>query len=362
MSRTRPHGPHGLLLVNKPAGPTSAAMVDWARWALGGQPVGHFGTLDPGATGLLVLGVGYGTRLTAHLTAENKTYRATLALGTSTDTDDADGRVVDQATVSPEVVLSAEAVLRDMVGQLDLPPPAVSAVKVDGQRAYARVREGLVVELPPRRMHVFAAENIAADPAAATVDVTLTVSKGSYVRSIAVELGRRLGCPAHLKALERTACGDLTLADARVCAGFSVEGLPLSRHGKPRHRIRWQAAPTDRESQSAALNARLLPLSAALPFACCRVQDDERGTLLLRRLHDGQSISTTDPGWRDAVPAVGSLAVVAPDGAALVLAEADPDRIRPQRIILPWRERRPEVQSAAPDAPTTASRHRDSTP
>src|SRR5690606_21282785 len=96
VSRTRSEGPHGVLLIDKPAGPSSAEIVDWARWALGGQPVGHFGTLDPAATGLLVLGVGWATRLTAFLTEQDKGYHAVFALGSATETDDAEGTVIEQ--------------------------------------------------------------------------------------------------------------------------------------------------------------------------------------------------------------------------------------------------------------------------
>ena len=211
----------GIALVDKPQGPTSHRIVGMARKSLGLKKVGHAGTLDPMATGLLVLGVGQGTKLLTYLVGLDKTYRATIRLGQATDTDDAEGQPV--GPVAPEAALDdlgpevIAAALNEFVGPINQVPSSVSAIKVDGQRAYDRVRAGETVELASRpvtihsiRVHDTTREDVFWD-----VDCTIECSSGTYIRAIARDLGQRLGVGGHLTALRRTAVGPFEV-DAAV--------------------------------------------------------------------------------------------------------------------------------------------------
>lgn len=218
-----------MLLVDKPAGLTSHGVVARVRRLAGTRKVGHAGTLDPMATGLLVLGVGSATRLLAYLVGLDKEYVATVRLGISTLTDDADGPI--DAYADPDRVLrlgdsEIAAGMAALTGAIDQVPSAVSAIKVGGQRAYARVRAGEHVELAPRRVTVAAFElldtpsRVDADGHPA-IDLAVRVecSSGTYVRSLARDLGAALGVGGHLTALRRTRVGP-----------FRIEGaVPLSR-------------------------------------------------------------------------------------------------------------------------------------
>ena len=206
----------GLVVVDKPAGMTSHDVVARVRRVLATRKVGHAGTLDPMATGVLVLGVGRATRLLGHLTLTDKAYDATIRLGARTTTDDADGEVVETVrtdAVSDDAVRSG---LARMVGEIDQRPSSVSAIKVDGKRAYARVRAGEDVELPARRVRIDAIDVLGVRHGDGVVDVDVAVrcSSGTYVRAIARDLGEALGVGGHLTALRRTAVGPFTLDKA----------------------------------------------------------------------------------------------------------------------------------------------------
>src|SRR5215210_4956877 len=207
----------GLLLVDKPAGMTSHDVVARARRALSVRKVGHAGTLDPMATGLLLLGVGAATRLLGHLGGQDKTYEATIRLGQATVTDDREGEVL--ATV-PAGHLDDDAIraaLAAQTGPLQQVPSSVSAVKVAGRRSYDRVRAGEVVELEPRSVtvHRLDVHRITRPtPDLLDVDVTVTCSAGTYIRAIARDAGAALGVGGHLTALRRTASGPFTEAQA----------------------------------------------------------------------------------------------------------------------------------------------------
>lgn len=208
--------PHGILPVDKPAGCTSHDVVAWARRALGTRAVGHAGTLDPMATGLLLLLVGEATKLSSHLTAQSKSYAATVRFGAETDTLDADGTVTQQspADAAPPDENAVRAAIGAMVGPLDQIPPAVSAIKVDGEAMHARVRRGEVVALSPRPVVLHAATVTAVRVEPPEADVEMTVSKGFYVRALARDLAASLGTFGHLTALRRTRSGGLDVADA----------------------------------------------------------------------------------------------------------------------------------------------------
>lgn len=206
--------PDGLLVVDKPAGLTSHDVVARGRRLAGTRKVGHAGTLDPMATGVLVLGVGRATRLLGHLALTDKAYDATLRLGTTTVTDDADGEVVevrDAAGVTDQSLARATATLTGALSQV---PSSVSAIKVDGVRSYARVRAGESVELAARAVTVSRFELLARR--GDDVDVRVECTTGTYVRALARDLGAALGVGAHLTVLRRTRVGPFDLAQART--------------------------------------------------------------------------------------------------------------------------------------------------
>ncbi len=204
-------GRDGILLVDKPAGVTSHDTVDTVRRALGTRKVGHAGTLDPMATGLLVIGVGRATRLLRYLGGLDKTYEGTARLGQETDTLDADGTVV---RTSPVVVGrdDIERAVAGLAGQSMQRPPAYSAVKVDGRKLYEAARRGEAVEAEPRPIRVDAFDVIAF--VGQSLDFRAIVSSGTYVRVLVADLGAALGCGAHLTRLVRTAVGPFALRDA----------------------------------------------------------------------------------------------------------------------------------------------------
>ena len=219
----------GLVVVDKPAGWTSHDVVGRMRRLAGTRKVGHAGTLDPMATGVLVLGIGRATRLLGHLALTTKTYEATLRLGQTTVTDDAEGDVVterDASAVTDEALAAAVAALTGKIAQV---PSAVSAVKVDGVRSYARVRKGEQVELAARSVTGSQFEVLRRD--GADVDVVVTCSSGTYVRALARDVGEALGVGAHLTALRRTRVGPFGLQQARTLEQLAEElvVLPLDR-------------------------------------------------------------------------------------------------------------------------------------
>ena len=199
----------GLLVVDKPGGWTSHDVVARVRRLAGTRRVGHAGTLDPMATGVLVLGIEKATRLLGHLTLHDKRYDATVAFGVTTSTDDAEGEVVSTASVDglDEAAVRAAAVA--FTGEISQVPPAVSAISVDGVRSYTRARRGETVELAPRTVTVHAFDVLSYD--AGVAQVSVHCSAGTYVRALARDLGAALGTGAHLTALRRTASGPYTL-------------------------------------------------------------------------------------------------------------------------------------------------------
>ena len=200
----------GLLVVDKAGGWTSHDVVARVRRLAGTRRVGHAGTLDPMATGVLVLGVGRATRLLGHLSRTDKTYEATVRLGVRTLTDDAEGEVLEVRDATGVADLTAP--LAALTGEIDQVPSAVSAISVDGVRAYARVRAGEQVELAARRVTV--SELTLLDRRGDDLDLRVTCSSGTYVRAIARDLGQALGVGAHLTALRRTRVGAFRLSEA----------------------------------------------------------------------------------------------------------------------------------------------------
>ncbi len=232
----RPPARDGLVVVDKPAGWTSHDVVARMRRLARTRRVGHAGTLDPMATGVLVLGVGAATRLLHHLVLTDKAYDATIRLGRATVTDDAEGEPTADVSAAGVDAVSVRAALTALTGAIDQVPSAVSAIKVDGQRAYKRVRDGEQVELAARPVTVTRFEMIAfrrPSPDLMDVDVAVECSSGTYVRALARDLGAALGVGGHLTALRRTRVGPFTLAQARslddLAALDDPVTLPLSQ-------------------------------------------------------------------------------------------------------------------------------------
>lgn len=202
---------NGIFLLHKPSGPTSHDVVNAVRRLAGTRRVGHTGTLDPLATGLLVVLVGQATRLAQYLTGHDKTYRAVIRLGETTDTYDAEGAVTAR---QPVTVTAAEiaAALTGFLGPQMQRPPAYAAIKVEGQALYQRARRGETITPAPRPVVFHTLTVLAWEPPDLTVDVVC--SAGTYIRSLAHDLGEQLGCGAHLRALTRLAVGPFRLEQA----------------------------------------------------------------------------------------------------------------------------------------------------
>lgn len=281
--------PDGLVIVDKPAGWTSHDVVARIRRLAGTRRVGHAGTLDPMATGVLVVGVGRATRLLGHLAVGDKAYLATVRLGASTVTDDAEGEVTggaDATGLSRDAVVSAAAVL---TGQLQQVPSAVSAVKVGGVRSYRRVRSGEHVELPARpvTVHRFDVGQVRLDPPFLDVDAEVECSSGTYVRALARDLGAALGVGGHLTALRRTRVGPYRIDTARTLDELATEFV-------------------------------VMPLSEAAAAAFPRLTVDA-GTA--RKVAHGAPLPATGLG-------PGPVAVFGPDGTLLSLVEDRGERAR----------------------------------
>lgn len=206
----------GIVIVDKPGGWTSHDVVARVRRTLGTRKVGHAGTLDPMATGVLVLGVGRGTRLLGHLALAEKTYEATVRLGVATTTDDAEGDVVATAPVDPAGESQVREVLPRFLGVIQQVPSSVSAIKVDGKRAHARVRAGEDVALPPRAVtiHDLTVGEFRRIGEHLDFDLAVRCSSGTYVRAIGRDIGSALGVGGHLTALRRTSVGAFALDGA----------------------------------------------------------------------------------------------------------------------------------------------------
>lgn len=218
----------GLVIVDKAGGMTSHDVVARVRRLAGTRKVGHAGTLDPMATGVLVLGIDRATRLLGHLMLTEKGYDATIRLGASTTTDDAEGEVTATASTLGITEQQVRDVLAGFVGQIEQVPTAVSAIKVDGKRAYQRVRDGEDVVLPARPVTIH--ELVVHAVTLPDVRVSVRCSSGTYIRAIARDTGAALGVGGHLTALRRTAVGAFDLAAAHtlddLADGFAV--LPIA--------------------------------------------------------------------------------------------------------------------------------------
>lgn len=262
----------GLVVVDKPGGMTSHDVVARVRRLARVKRVGHGGTLDPMATGVLVVGVGRATRLLGYVSDTGKGYAATIRLGQRTVTDDAEGEVVETASADHLTEPEIRAGLAALTGEIEQVPSAVSAIKVDGQRAYKRVRAGEQLELPARRVVVSRLELRALRrpaPGLVDLDVAVDCSSGTYVRAIARDLGAALGTGGHLTVLRRTFVGGFDLSEAVTLEALAerapaVVTMPLSEAARrlfPAHQL------TAEQARTCAHGGALPPADLPGPYA-----------------------------------------------------------------------------------------------
>jgi tRNA pseudouridine55 synthase len=307
--RRRPTAADGVVVVDKPAGWTSHDVVGRVRRLAATRKVGHAGTLDPMATGVLVVGIGKATRLLAYLSGADKAYAATIRLGASTVTDDAEGELlglIDASAVTREAV---EEAVRPLTGDILQVPATVSAIKVAGERAYARVRAGEDVQLAARPVTVSRFDVLASRPAELEgvpmldVDVEVVCSSGTYVRALARDLGAALAVGGHLTALRRTRVGGFGLDVARSLEQLADE-------------------PTDE------------------PLPVLSLADAARATFPVRTLSADEATAlgygkAIAPAADPAEATAGTTAGIAPDGSLVALLEPRDGELRPVVVFAP---------------------------
>jgi tRNA pseudouridine55 synthase len=295
----------GVLVVDKPAGPTSFDVVARVKRALRARTAGHTGTLDPAATGVLAVCVGEGVKLQRFLTDGDKAYLATIAFGVATDTEDREGAITARADPSGVTAEGVRAALPRFTGEIDQIPPMFSAVRIGGRRLHEAARAGKEVARRPRRVRVHALELLelaAPSEGLALARVAVRCGKGTYVRTLAADLGRALGVPAHLAALRRTEAGPFALAEAVTLD--EAERLAASEVG--------------------ALAARLVPLVAAMrAFPAVKLAPAEA-----RLLAHGRTIPVEE------CP-VGLCSALDAEGRLLAVCEGAAGILRPVRVLAP---------------------------
>jgi tRNA pseudouridine55 synthase len=295
----------GVLVIDKPAGPTSFEVVKRVRRALGADRAGHAGTLDPAATGVLVVCVEDAVKLQQWLADADKAYEATVALGAATSTDDAEGEVTERSDASRVGAEALGAALPRFVGEIEQVPPMYSAVRVGGRRLHEAARAGEHVPRAPRKVRVDALELLSVEPPSADglvrARVAVRCGKGTYVRALASDLGRALGVPAHLAALRRTEASGFSLAQA----------LPLE-----------EAERLGREDRT-ALRARLVAPADALGFLPAVHVDAAEA----RALAQGKVLRRPAP-MGEVVRAIG------PGRSLVAMCAPCPDGLRPIRVLV----------------------------
>jgi tRNA pseudouridine55 synthase len=218
--RRRAGGPSGILLIDKPSEWTSHDVVAKTRGILGQPRIGHTGTLDPAATGLLVLCAGQATRLVEFMSGHDKDYEGEIRLGVTTETDDAEGEVVESRPVPPFSTLDLVEIKGRFRGEIQQVPPAYSAVKIGGQRAYAMARKGQDVQLEPRTVRIERLELEPIEPNG--LRIRISCGAGTYVRSLARDIGAAIGCGAHLASLRRTRVGAFRVEEATTLEDLQI--------------------------------------------------------------------------------------------------------------------------------------------
>lgn len=220
---------NGFVIIDKPAGMTSHDVVHQIRKIASTKKVGHAGTLDPDATGVLVVGLGKATRLLTFIVADNKTYQATIRLGQSRTTDDAQGEIIETKSCQDLEEKNIKSYIEKFIGDIQQVPSSVSAIKVDGKRAYDLVREGKKVELSPRSVHISAIDvhEIKRDDAFIDISITVHCSSGTYIRALARDLGNDLKVGGHLTSLRRTQSGQWSITNAQKLADLKLSNLVI---------------------------------------------------------------------------------------------------------------------------------------
>lgn len=282
----------GLLVIDKPAGWTSHQVVGRVRRLLGTRKVGHAGTLDPMATGCLLLGVNRATRLLGHLALHDKCYLATIRLGQSTTTDDAEGEVLFAADASEVMESALTLAVADLTGHIMQRPSSVSAIKVNGKRAYALVRGGQDVKLAARPVVVSRFVVLAKrypEPGLVDLDVEVECSSGTYVRALARDLGEALGVGGHLTALRRTRIGSYLLSEAQSLDSAKLEMMTMAQ-------------------------------AAALSFPCVEVSAEQA-----KDIGYGRAIDLALEGQL--------VGLISPSGELLALYRPDGDQARPVAVL-----------------------------
>jgi tRNA pseudouridine55 synthase len=290
----------GLVVVDKPPGRTSHDVVARIRRLAGTRRVGHAGTLDPMATGVLVIGVEKATRLLGHLALTEKEYTATIRLGQATDSDDADGEIIAETSAAGVTREAIEAAAAALTGEIEQVPPGFSAIKVAGQRAYRLARQGAAPELAARRVTVssFTVGDVRRDGDLVDADVAVTCSSGTYIRALARDLGAALGVGGHLTVLRRIRVGPYGIGQART-----LEQLADS----------FDVTPLD---EAAGVAFRPVHLS----------EDDARVVA-----HGGRLPASALSG----VPGTGPVAAFAPDGTLIALLTEEGGQARPLAVFVP---------------------------
>lgn len=257
----------GILNVNKPEGKTSYNVVAWLKRLTREKHIGHAGTLDPIATGVLPICLGQATRITQFLTDSSKTYLAQVELGIITDTFDRQGEIIERRDPSSITVTQIEDALTNFQGVINQVPPIYSALKHQGRRYYELARAGIPIELKPRQVEISKLELVNFQPPLITINVDC--SKGTYIRSLAHDLGQILGCGAHLQNLTRLRCGPFHIEDS-----LSLSQIEFAFHkGNWKKLIypmdsplsKWEAIIVDKVNELAIRNGRSLPLGEVLP-------------------------------------------------------------------------------------------------
>ncbi|MFO7976849.1 MAG: tRNA pseudouridine(55) synthase TruB [Candidatus Hydrogenedentota bacterium] len=293
---------NGVLLIDKPAGPTSHDVVQYIRRAAHIRKVGHTGTLDPAATGLLLLCLGRATRLSSFLIGADKEYEGMLRLGVVTSSHDLEGDVIEERPVPPLEEDDLKSVFAAFTGDILQKPPMVSAVKIGGERLYKRARRGEELERPPRRVHIHEFSLLSFNGRQATF--RLRCSSGTYARVLCFDVGERLGCGGTLAALRRTAVGKHSVNDA---------------------------APLDVFDSPEVARERLLPIEKALSLPQVTLREHGRQPVTHGHSIGRQAISgdcPVDTGW---------VQVKTESGKLLAIAEVHRDahgiRIQPRRVL-----------------------------
>jgi len=293
----------GVLLIDKPSGPTSHDVVVRLRQTTGEKSIGHTGTLDPRATGLLPLVLGRATRLASYLTGGDKTYEATLRFGFATDTDDADGRPLGEPAADLPADAAIDEELQAFLGPIDQTPPLHSAKKIGGRKAYDLARNDEPVQLKPVTVTVRSIERLRRE--GDRVDIRVTASAGFYVRALARDLGARLGCGAHLAALRRTRSGTFDIVSAMSLDQAASLGRDVVTH--------------------------VLPPAAALPDLLA-VRPNEAG---LRRALHGNPLGPEhlDGRWLPPATSLAPVRIVAADGRLIALARSRGGALHPIVVL-----------------------------